>query len=135
MAHLKIFTTEYYNTIPEMDLNTNAYKCLFSVCQHLTHLEVNGKHLRWKGRRDRYVLPLTMCSSSTIVQLVVNVRTIDDCLRLLDGRFNQMKTLLVTIEFIEAPSLNIDNQVENFPFLTSLFYVFLRFFSRIIYLI
>jgi hypothetical protein len=76
-----------------------------------------------------------MCSSSTIVQLVVNVRTIDDCLRLLDGRFNQMKTLIVTIEFIEAPSLNIDNQVVNFSFLTSLFYVFLRFFSRIIYLI
>jgi len=135
MAHLKIFTTEYYSTIPEMDLNTNAYKCLFSVCQHLTHLEVNGKHLPWNGRRDRYVLPLTMCSSSTIVQLVVNVRTIDDCLRLLDGRFNQMKTLIVTIEFIETPSLNIDNQVENFSFLTSLFYMFLRFFSRIIYLI
>lgn len=106
-----------------MDLSSNGYKCLFSVCQHLTDLNINGKYLR--SNQWRQALPLTMCSSSTIIKLKVNVRTIDDCLRLLDGRLNQMKEFIVTVDSIEAPSLNIENQVENFSFSTLLFYVFL----------
>ncbi|CAF5215748.1 unnamed protein product, partial [Rotaria magnacalcarata] len=57
-----------------------------------------------------YALPLTVCSSSTIIKLDVNVRTIDDCLRLLDGRFNQMKILNIIIDSIDTSLLNIDNQ-------------------------
>ncbi|CAF3930454.1 unnamed protein product [Rotaria sordida] len=63
-----------------------------------------------------------MCSSSIIIELNINVRTIDDCLRLLDGRFNQMKTLIVTVNSIEAPSLHIDNQ-DNLSNLTTFFFI------------
>ena len=62
-------------------------------------------------------LPLIKYSSSIIIELNVNVRTIDDCLRLLDGRFNQMKTFIVNVDSIEVSPLNIDNQVEKFSFL------------------
>ncbi|CAF4587975.1 unnamed protein product, partial [Rotaria magnacalcarata] len=44
-----------------------------------------------------------MCSSSIIIKLEVNVRTIDDCLRLLDGRFNQRKIMNVIIDSIDTP--------------------------------
>ncbi|CAF2784484.1 unnamed protein product [Rotaria sp. Silwood2] len=120
ITHLELSTIEYYSykTISQMDLNKNGYARLFSVCQHLTHLNINGNYLRLDTWMRRNALPLTMCSSSSIVELNVNVNTIDDCLRLLDGRFNQMKTLNVTVDSIKAPSLNIANQ-NSLPNLTT----------------
>ncbi|CAF3579739.1 unnamed protein product [Rotaria socialis] len=110
ITHLNISTIEYYNNRSQMNLNTKIYTRLFSVCQRLTHLKINGKRLRSYSLLPEYALPLTMCSSSTIIKLEVNVRTIDDCLRLLDGRFNQMKILNVIIDSIDTPLLNIDSQ-------------------------
>ncbi|CAF3200736.1 unnamed protein product [Rotaria socialis] len=120
ITHLNISTIEYYNDKSQMNLNTNMYTRLFSVCQRLTHLTIKGKHLRYCSLVPAYALPLTMCSSSTIVKLDVNVRTIDDCLRLLDGRFNQMKILNVKIDSIDTPLLNIDSQYI-LPNLTTFF--------------
>ncbi|CAF4546181.1 unnamed protein product, partial [Rotaria socialis] len=51
-------------------------------------------------------------SSSTIVELNVNLRTTDNWLRLLDGRFSQLKSISVVIDLIDTPSLNVDNTVE-----------------------
>ncbi|CAF5099782.1 unnamed protein product, partial [Rotaria magnacalcarata] len=50
-----------------------------------------------------------MCSSSTIAELNVNLRTTDDWFRLLDGRFSQLKSLSVVTDLIDTPSLSIDN--------------------------
>ncbi|CAF1058471.1 unnamed protein product [Rotaria sordida] len=120
ITHLEVSTIEYYShmTIPQMDLNKNGYARLFSVCQHLSHLNINGKYLHLDTWMRQNALPLTMCSSSIIVELNVNVNTIDDCLRLLDGRFSQMKILNITIDSIEATSLNIANQ-NSLPNLTT----------------
>ena len=49
-------------------------------------------------------------------------------MRLLDGRFNRMKIFIIITDSIEAPSLNIDNQIETFSFSTLLLYVLLRYF-------
>ncbi|CAF1229033.1 unnamed protein product [Rotaria magnacalcarata] len=119
--HILKSTIEYYNDTTQMNLNTNTYTRLFSVCQRLTHLTIEGKHLRYYSLLPEYALPLTMCSLSTIVKLYVNVRTIDDCLRLLDGRFNQMKILNVIIDSIDTPLLNIDSQYI-LPNLTKFFF-------------
>ncbi|CAF0885336.1 unnamed protein product [Rotaria sordida] len=122
ITHLSIVTIEYDNTISQMNLNKNGYTHLFSVCQRLTHLNINGKYLHLNPWRQAHALPLTMCSSSIIIELNINVHTIDDCLRLLDGRSNQMKTLIVTVDSIEAPSLHIDNQ-DNLSNLTTFSFI------------
>ena len=66
-------------------------------------------------------------SSSILVELRVSVSTMDDCLHRLDGRFNQLKTFVVTIQSIDALSSNIDNKVKSFFSANMLFNVFLRF--------
>jgi hypothetical protein len=49
--------------------------------------------------------------SSTLLELNIRVECIDDCLYLLDGRFNQLHTLHVDIRDI-YPSDDIKNQVS-----------------------
>ncbi|CAF3288350.1 unnamed protein product [Rotaria socialis] len=121
ITDLKISTIEYYNNRSQIHLNTKTYTRLFSVCQRLAHLKINGKRLRsYSLLPEEYALPLTMCLSSTIIKLEVNVRTIDDCLRLLDGRFNQTKILNVIIDSIDTPLLNINSQYI-LPNLTTFF--------------
>ena len=109
----------------------------FSVCQRLTHLKINGKYFHLNPWTKSYALSLTMCSSSIIVELNVNVLTINDYLRLLDGRFDQMKTFIVKVDFIKVSSLNnIDNEVMIFSSKMLLLNVFRRFFLfRKVYLI
>ncbi|CAF0953718.1 unnamed protein product [Adineta steineri] len=108
ITHLEVITIEYGNTNSQFNLNMNAYECLFSVCQRLTHLNINAKCYR----RQQCAFPSANCSSSILIELDVNVDTIDDCLRLLDGRFNQMKSFIVKIDSIDAPLLNIDNKIN-----------------------
>src|SRR5689334_1034272 len=114
ITHLEVITNEYENTASQFNLNMNAYQRIFSVCQRLTHLNINAKCYR--GQRCAF--PLANCSSSILIELHVNVHTIDDCLRLLDGRFNQMKTFYVKIDSIDAPLFDIDNKVQNISFET-----------------
>ena len=41
--------------------------------------------------------------SSTLLELHVNVATLNDCLYLLDGRVNQLRTFYVNIAYFNAP--------------------------------
>ncbi|CAF1088512.1 unnamed protein product [Rotaria magnacalcarata] len=120
ITHLEISTIGYYSTESEILLNTNGYGRLFSVCQRLSHLNISGNYFRLNQPVHQYDLPLSICSSSTITALNIKVRTIDDCLCLLGGRFNQMKTLIIDIKSIEDSILNIDNK-SNLPNLTTFF--------------
>jgi len=57
-------------------------------------------------------MPLTSCVSSTLRKLNIVVNTFDDCLYLLDGRFDSLSTLIVTIVKISGSLSNIDNTVR-----------------------
>jgi hypothetical protein len=50
--------------------------------------------------------------SSTLTELKINVKTFDDCLYLLDGRFNCLSTLIINVEIISYTSRPIDNKVS-----------------------
>ena len=50
--------------------------------------------------------------SSTLTKLKINVKTFDDCLYLLDGRFNCLSTLIIDIQKIRPLLANIDNMVK-----------------------
>jgi hypothetical protein len=52
--------------------------------------------------------------SSSLTTLHINVEDFDDCLYLLDGRFEQLHTLYIDIHFFWPPSSTIHNQVDNF---------------------
>ena len=124
ITHLEVITIEYPNTISQFNLNKNAYERLFSVCQRLTHLNINAKYYR----NQQCAFPLANCSSSILIELHANVRTLDDCLRLLDGRFNQMKSFIVKIKSIGGSSNNIDNTVNNLSIKMLLFNIFFCYF-------
>jgi hypothetical protein len=53
-------------------------------------------------------------SSSTIIELHVYVSGFSDCLYLLDGRFNQLRTFYVNIRFIPPISQLMINKVSYF---------------------
>lgn len=55
-----------------------------------------------------------ICLSSTLTQLKICVNTFDDCLYLLDGRFECLSTLIVDIVKISMAKPNIDNTVSTF---------------------
>ncbi|CAF3985651.1 unnamed protein product [Rotaria sordida] len=52
----------------------------------------------------------TNFKSSTLTELKINVETFDDCLYLLDGRFNCLSRLIINIEIISSTSGTIDNK-------------------------
>jgi hypothetical protein len=52
--------------------------------------------------------------SSTLMEFHVRVLSFSDCLYLLDGRFNQLHTLIVTIGWILPPPSMINNKVSYF---------------------
>ncbi|CAM4927028.1 unnamed protein product [Rotaria socialis] len=52
--------------------------------------------------------------SSILVELHVNVVHFTDCLYLLDGRFNKLRTLHVNIDWIAHSTLIIDDMVDYF---------------------
>ncbi len=54
--------------------------------------------------------PLPSFRSSTLLKLNIRVQTFDDCLYLLDGRFNQLHTLCVDLVHTHHPH-EIKNQV------------------------
>ena len=53
------------------------------------------------------------CFSSILVELCVNLVTIDDCLCLLDGRLIRLRALIVKIDDIDNSLLNIDTTVND----------------------
>jgi hypothetical protein len=50
--------------------------------------------------------------SSTLVELHITVFLFDDCLYLLDGRLNQLRTLFVNVSYIFSPRSTISNKVN-----------------------
>ncbi|CAF3118291.1 unnamed protein product [Rotaria sp. Silwood2] len=57
--------------------------------------------------------PITVISS-TLLELNVYLKTSNNCLYLLDGRFNQLRILHVNIDFIIISPLTINSKVEHF---------------------
>jgi hypothetical protein len=50
--------------------------------------------------------------SSTLIKLKINVSTFVDCLYLLDGRLDSLSTLIINVEEIHDPLLNIHTRVS-----------------------
>ncbi|CAF4888637.1 unnamed protein product [Rotaria socialis] len=96
----------YKNTLDILSL------ILFSS-KRLTHLIFS----EWSSEEPLAISifnhPTASCVSSTLTQLEIHIDTFDDCLYLLDGRFECLTTLIVNILKISISKSNIDNTVDS----------------------
>ena len=92
IEHLDLTMVDDRTTAASADTMTEMVTLLLNSCERLTSLTIHTcqryRHLRFSLRS----LPSTSWFSSTLTYLDIAVRTFDDCLLLLDGRLERLKT-------------------------------------------
>ena len=102
-------TGDFFESVMEMRGDLLQY--IFRMFTHIQCLKFYPHVLR----RCPYVVFATQPSmfSSTLVELHINVFSFEDCLYLLDGRFNQLRILIVDADFILSPKRAPINTVSE----------------------
>lgn len=91
-----------------------------SVCKEVFVLFTNLKYLNVCSfghmdlRRLSFENNLPTFSSSTLMELHINLMDLDDCFHLLNGRFSQLRFLYVNVNYIDSPSVLTQNHVSYF---------------------
>ncbi|CAF1629902.1 unnamed protein product [Rotaria magnacalcarata] len=95
------------------DLFTKANICkhIFTAFMKLTHLVFHELSYE-KTVRLLFDTPPHRFSSSTLLVLNIQVQCFYPCLCILDGRFNQLHTLVIELANIFRPNKNIQNKVK-----------------------
>ncbi|CAF4175334.1 unnamed protein product, partial [Rotaria sordida] len=86
----------------------NICNYIFTVFTNLTHLTFYDAAYM-NNIRLLFNIPSSSFSSSSLLVLNIKVQTFDMCLYLLDGRFEQLRTLYIELANILSPS-EIENQ-------------------------
>lgn len=89
---IKTITTEDRSS----DMNTLIFKHIFNIFTNLQNLNIDPLFLCYERISFRYSPPTVF--SSTLLELRVKVKFINDCLYLLDDCFHQLRTLYVDIQ-------------------------------------
>ena len=69
------------------------YEYILGFFKRIKHLSITGLF----SRLSLHDLPTTTCSSSTLSKLCIRVNDFVDCIPLLDGRLEQLTTLIVNM--------------------------------------
>ncbi|CAF4505026.1 unnamed protein product, partial [Rotaria sp. Silwood2] len=88
---------------------SSAFPLILSLCKRLRDLTFCEQLSNQGLPISIFKLPSTSCMSSTLTKLKIDVNTFDDCLYLLDGRFEYLSTLIVDIVKISISRSKIDN--------------------------
>ena len=92
-------------------LASSIFILILFLCKQLTdlnfHLQLNGRYPCISIYNSSPV-PL---SSSTLTKLKVSVTFFDDCLYILDERFQSLSILIIFVKEISTSALNIDKTV------------------------
>ncbi|CAF2099029.1 unnamed protein product [Rotaria magnacalcarata] len=104
-------STNKIQSLP-VDDNTIIFTHIFTTFTNLQYLNF-GPSLLYHQRLSFSTSPLTIISTN-LLKLHVYLENFNDCLYLLDGRFNQLHTLSANISFISASPLTINNK-EKMP--------------------
>ncbi|CAM4778704.1 unnamed protein product [Rotaria magnacalcarata] len=94
----------------------NVYAPILAFFENLTHLSiVESSSITEYPPLSICDLPSTTFFSSTLKKLCINVESINDCFHLLDGRLQQLTTLIVQIGFIDndSPIVHNTNDLPN----------------------
>jgi hypothetical protein len=95
---------------PCPDTLSDIFALILSLCKRL--IKLNFSQLSHRLTLCTFELSSTNCKSSTLTVLKMNVVTFDDCLYLLDGRFNCLSSLIINVKSIICTSGTIDNTVS-----------------------
>jgi len=94
------------------DINTFIYTQIFTMLKNLEYLNFSPNTSEY--HRLTFGVSYPNVFSSTLLQLRVVIDSYEDCLYLLDGRFNRLETFYVTICSSNVPALPmINNEVSN----------------------
>ena len=105
-----------------IDIDTNNEQCTTGDWNESTFKQIfntfNNLRCLYFGLSSRYHQRLSFCTglqhviSTNLLKLHVSLDSLTDCLRLLDGRFNQLHTLYVNICSIVSSHLTNSNEVD-----------------------
>ncbi len=109
---------------------TDGCARIFAACKQLTFFDASRQSYAKHSQLILYDQPRTICSSSQLRILLVNLSHFDECICLLDGRLNQLSSFTANIKFIRRRIIVRSSMVSKFN-LNFLFY--LSFFCRISY--
>ncbi|CAF5223372.1 unnamed protein product, partial [Rotaria magnacalcarata] len=102
------------------DENTITFTNLFTMFTNLQYLNFNSSSIDPQYISFEILSPIFI--SSTLLELHVGVASFDDCLYLLDGRFDQLRAFYVNISWIPCSSrLRSNNMVDCFSSKSNLF--------------
>ncbi|CAF3330018.1 unnamed protein product [Rotaria sp. Silwood2] len=93
------------------DLTTPLFLCVVKILTNLCKLDFNSSCNGFNGRVYFGTLGQTL-SSSTLMELHVNVGSFEYCLFLLDGRFTKLRMFYITIPHLFPPPRKYNNQVR-----------------------
>lgn len=79
-----------------------VYAHILDFCENLQHLSVVESSMYLCPGLSLRFLPATSFSSSTLTYLRINVINFIDCLCLLDGRLEQLNTLIIQVYSLKA---------------------------------
>ncbi|CAF4192963.1 unnamed protein product [Adineta steineri] len=90
----------------------DIFTMILSLCQRLTYLNFCQVFSYRNSFISIYKLPQTSCSYSTLIELKINVATFNDCLCLLDGRFDSLSKLTINVRNIKYERKEINNKTK-----------------------
>ncbi|CAF1121085.1 unnamed protein product [Adineta steineri] len=93
-------------------ISSNILILILSLCQRLIKLNF----CQVFSYRNSFIpickLPKTCFTYSTLIELKINVATFNDCLRLLDGRFDSLSKLTINVREIKYERKEINNETK-----------------------
>ncbi|CAF2117090.1 unnamed protein product [Rotaria magnacalcarata] len=92
---------------PSPETLAAMFALIVSLCKRL--IKLSFCQLFHRSTLCNFELSTTNFKSSTLIALKINVKTFDDCLYLLDGRFNCLSTLIIGVQIISNTPGTIDN--------------------------
>ncbi|CAF2723094.1 unnamed protein product [Rotaria sp. Silwood2] len=99
-----------YPTLPVPETLSVVFALIIFLCKRLNKLNFSQSYGR--ATYCTFDLSSTNFKSSTLTVLKIYVKTFDDCLYLLDGRFIFLSTLIIKIRTIQETSGTIDNTIK-----------------------
>ena len=101
------------SSLTAIDSDENILSRIFHTFPNLIELDFNENDIEYRPVISISGLPSAICFSFNLINLSISMKTFDDCLCLLDGRFLQLQKLCVVIQQINTPSLSIENLVRK----------------------
>ncbi|CAF4151053.1 unnamed protein product [Rotaria sordida] len=98
------------------EYNKNVYLSILTLFENLQSLSIVGSFTSSYPPLSIVDLPSTTFCSSTLTKLSINLRSLDDCLYLLDGHLKQLTTFIVQIRYIDN-NLSIIHNTDNLSYL------------------